>query len=51
MSPFQALYGRPPPSIPHYTLGSSQVASIDTTLMEHQRLISLLKETLKRTRQ
>nr|GEV99242.1 Ty3/gypsy retrotransposon protein [Tanacetum cinerariifolium] len=51
MAPFQALYGRPPPSIPHYTLGSSQVASIDTTLMEHQRLISLLKETLQRTRQ
>nr|GFB09589.1 Ty3/gypsy retrotransposon protein [Tanacetum cinerariifolium] len=51
MAPFQALYGHPPPSIPHYTLGSSQVASIDSTLMEHQRLISLLKETLKRTRQ
>nr|GEU33567.1 reverse transcriptase [Tanacetum cinerariifolium] len=49
MSPFQALYGRPPPSIPHYTLGSSQVASIDTTLMEHQRLVSLLKVTLQRT--
>ncbi|GKA74960.1 ty3-gypsy retrotransposon protein [Tanacetum coccineum] len=24
MAPFQALYGRPPPSIPQYTLGSSQ---------------------------
>ncbi|GKE69763.1 ty3-gypsy retrotransposon protein, partial [Tanacetum coccineum] len=51
MTPFQALYGRPPPSIPHYTLGSSQVASIDITLIEHQRLISLLKENLRRTRQ
>nr|GEV97815.1 Ty3/gypsy retrotransposon protein [Tanacetum cinerariifolium] len=44
-------YLRPPPFIPHYTLGSSQVASIDMALIEHQRLISLLKENLKRTRQ
>ncbi|GKC55762.1 ty3-gypsy retrotransposon protein [Tanacetum coccineum] len=51
ISPFQALYGRPPSSIPHYTLGSSQGASIDTTLMEHQRLVSLLKVILQRTRQ
>ncbi|GKB94317.1 reverse transcriptase [Tanacetum coccineum] len=28
MTPFQALYGRPPPSIPHYTLGSSQVGDM-----------------------
>nr|GEV35895.1 transposon Ty3-G Gag-Pol polyprotein [Tanacetum cinerariifolium] len=51
MTLFQALYGRPPPSISHYTLGSSHVASIDMTLIEHQRLISLLKENLKRIRQ
>lgn len=51
MTPFQALYGREPPSIPHYTLGSSQVASIDSTLEEHHRVISLLKETLRKTRQ
>ncbi|GJV33354.1 ty3-gypsy retrotransposon protein [Tanacetum coccineum] len=51
MTPFQALYGRPPPSLPRYTLGSSQVASIDATLMEHERVISLLKDTLTKTRQ
>nr|GEX51401.1 Ty3/gypsy retrotransposon protein [Tanacetum cinerariifolium] len=51
MTPFQALYGRPPPTIPHYTLGSSQVASIDSTLLEHQRLLALLKDTLAKTRQ
>nr|GEY60117.1 Ty3/gypsy retrotransposon protein [Tanacetum cinerariifolium] len=51
MTPFQALYGRPPPSLPRYTLGSSQVASIDATLVEHERVISLLKDTLIKTRQ
>ncbi|GKB30446.1 ty3-gypsy retrotransposon protein [Tanacetum coccineum] len=51
MTPFQALYGRPPPTIPHYTLGSSQVVSIDSTLLEHQRLLALLKDTLAKTRQ
>ncbi|KAL4592802.1 hypothetical protein LXL04_005807 [Taraxacum kok-saghyz] len=51
MTPFQALYGRPVPTIHHYTTGQSAVASIDATLSEHQRLHTLLKETLKRTRQ
>nr|GEY31547.1 Ty3/gypsy retrotransposon protein [Tanacetum cinerariifolium] len=51
MSPFRALYGREPPSLPQYTLGSSQVASIDATLVEHQRVITLLKNTLAKTRQ
>nr|GEW51010.1 reverse transcriptase [Tanacetum cinerariifolium] len=51
MTPFQALYGRPPPSLPHYTLGSSHVASIDATLMEHERVIALHKDTLSKTRQ
>ena len=51
MTPFQALYGRPPPLIPHYILGNSPVASIDATLVEHQRVLGTLKETLRRTRQ
>lgn len=51
MTPFQALYGRPPPSFPHYTLGSSQVASIVATLVEHERVIALLKDTLIKTSQ
>ncbi|GJZ35222.1 ty3-gypsy retrotransposon protein [Tanacetum coccineum] len=51
MTPFQAHYGHPPPSLPHYTLGSSQVASIDATLVEHECVIALLKDTLTKTRQ
>nr|KAJ0205923.1 hypothetical protein LSAT_V11C500259630 [Lactuca sativa] len=51
MTPFQALYGRPPPAFPHYTMGSSKVESIDSTLTMHQQLISQLKDTLQQTRQ
>lgn len=51
MTPFQALYNRLPPVFPHYTIGTSKVASIDTTLGNHQQLITHLKLTLKHTRQ
>ncbi|KAL4582832.1 hypothetical protein LXL04_007393 [Taraxacum kok-saghyz] len=50
-TPFQALYGRPVPTIHHYSNGQSTVASINTTLEEHQRLRQLLQQTLTRTRQ
>lgn len=51
MTLFQALYGRLPPVFPHYTSGSSKVASINATLGDHQQLISHLKVTLECTRQ
>ncbi|KAL4558020.1 hypothetical protein LXL04_036216 [Taraxacum kok-saghyz] len=51
MTPFQALYGRLVPTIHHYAIGNSPVASIDTTLAEDQRLCQLLKSTISRTRQ
>ena len=33
MTPFQALYGRPPPSIPNYQVGASSVNEVDQTLV------------------
>ncbi|KAJ9564492.1 hypothetical protein OSB04_000458 [Centaurea solstitialis] len=51
MTPFEALYGRPPPTVPSYVLGSSSIASIDSTLANHQQLLSQLKKTLAITRQ
>lgn len=51
MSPFQALYGRPPPNLPSYLAGSSTVASIDDTLLTHTRLLEQLKETLSASQQ
>ncbi|XP_022020335.1 uncharacterized protein LOC110920430 [Helianthus annuus] len=51
MTPFQALYGRPPPSLPHYTLDANRSTTINETLLEHQRIVDLLKSTLQITRQ
>ncbi|KAD4584729.1 hypothetical protein E3N88_22330 [Mikania micrantha] len=49
MTPFQALYGRPPPSLPHYMLKATRSATIDDTLREHERILDLLKSTLQIT--
>ncbi|GJW93030.1 ty3-gypsy retrotransposon protein [Tanacetum coccineum] len=46
MSPFQALYGRPPLHVIPYPLGSSKVATVDELLVERDRLLRQLKESL-----
>ncbi|GJV60973.1 ATP-dependent DNA helicase PIF1-like protein [Tanacetum coccineum] len=46
MTPFQALYGRVPPSIVPYPPGSSKVAAIDELLVERNVLLRQLKENL-----
>ncbi|GKA66250.1 ty3-gypsy retrotransposon protein [Tanacetum coccineum] len=46
MTPFQALYGRVPPSIIPYPPGSSKVAEIDELLVERNVLLRQLKENL-----
>lgn len=51
MSPFQALYGRPPPSIIDYSEGSATSDSINASLMQRKEIIKSLRENLKRTRQ
>jgi hypothetical protein len=51
MSPFEALYGRSPPSILSYVTGHSSHSDIDQTLAERQQLLTTLKENLKRSRQ
>lgn len=47
MSPFQAMYGRPPPVLPTCLAGSSNIASIDDTLLTHKRLLEQLKANLE----
>nr|GEX68598.1 reverse transcriptase [Tanacetum cinerariifolium] len=51
MTPFKAVYGREATTIHDYSPGTNKTASIDATLVEHQRLISVLKEALEHTRQ
>ncbi|KAM0056098.1 putative chromatin remodeling & transcriptional activation CHROMO-DOMAIN family [Helianthus debilis subsp. tardiflorus] len=51
MTPFQALYGQSAPDSMWYKQGDSDNPSIDATLVEFQRLRSLLKANLKRAQQ
>lgn len=46
MTPFEALYGHPPPRIQPYFPGSSAVQEVDTQLRDRDTLIALLKTNL-----
>ncbi|KAH9770474.1 hypothetical protein KPL71_012393 [Citrus sinensis] len=47
LTPFQALYGRPPPSVSRYIPGSSNVHEVDKELMSRDDLLKLLKQNLE----
>ncbi|KAL9437722.1 hypothetical protein AB3S75_023569 [Citrus x aurantiifolia] len=47
MTPFQALYGRLPPSIPHYTEGLSRVNDVDRILLTRDEVLQQLKTNLE----
>lgn len=46
MTPFQALYGRPPPMISHYPSGTSLVNEVDKNLAARDELLKHLKFNL-----
>ncbi|OMO55084.1 reverse transcriptase [Corchorus capsularis] len=48
MTPFQALYGHPPPTIPSYVAGTTTNAQLDNSLIERQQLLKQLKANLAR---
>lgn len=43
MTPFEALYGRPPPTIPFYCKGSSPVEAVDQSLIDRDTVLQHLK--------
>ncbi|CAL2229657.1 unnamed protein product [Prunus armeniaca] len=45
-TPFEALYGRPPPLITSYTHGSSCVHQVDCDFRNRDRMLELLKHNL-----
>ncbi|RVW31621.1 Transposon Tf2-11 polyprotein [Vitis vinifera] len=47
MTPFQALYGRLPPSIPHYADGLSRVNEVDQSLLTRDEVLQQLKMNLE----
>jgi hypothetical protein len=46
MTPFEALYGRAPPSIRSYTDSATNVASLDDLLRHRQQVMTILKANL-----
>ncbi|KAH9680552.1 hypothetical protein KPL71_026590 [Citrus sinensis] len=46
MTPFQALYARPPPTVPFYHVGSSPVNEVDQALLTRDDLLRQLKHNL-----
>ncbi|GJW78613.1 ty3-gypsy retrotransposon protein [Tanacetum coccineum] len=51
MSPFTALYGREVTSIHDYLPGSTTTGSIETSLLEHQRIMRSLKHSIEASKQ
>jgi hypothetical protein len=45
-SPFQVVYGRPPPALNDYIPGSSPVQAIDATLTDRDTMLQILKKKL-----
>jgi len=46
MTPFEAVYERPPPILPTYTPGSSIVDQVDRVLQDRTQILWLLKDNL-----
>ncbi|KAL0399243.1 UNVERIFIED_CONTAM: Retrovirus-related Pol polyprotein from transposon.6 [Sesamum radiatum] len=50
MPPFQALYGRAPPTIVDYVEGESPIVTIDELLRQHKKVLATAKYHLARAR-
>jgi len=48
MSPFQVTYGKEPPSIPQYLVGTSAVEVVDSLLSTRQDMINTLRKKLQK---
>jgi len=48
MSPFQVTYGKEPPSIPQYLVGSSSVEAVDSLLSTRQDMLITLRRKLQK---
>ena len=46
MTPFEAVYGIPPPSILTYVLGTSHIQAVDEYLRDRDTILSVLRHNL-----
>lgn len=49
MSPYEVVYGQPPPSLHVYEAGTTKLDMVDQSLLERGKMISLLKANLEAT--
>lgn len=49
MSPYKALYGREPTTIPNYSEGNSNIEAVDVNLQLREEQLSLIKSSLEKT--
>ncbi|KAK2359441.1 hypothetical protein QL285_084814 [Trifolium repens] len=46
LTPFQIVYGKPPPTLSQYVLGSSKIEAVETDLMTRDTVMAMLKTKL-----
>jgi hypothetical protein len=46
LTPFQVMYGKPPPSLPSYITGSSAIDACDAVLTTREEILQLLRKNL-----
>lgn len=51
MPPYEAVFGRPPPSLLDYLVGTSSIAAVDDLLQSQTSLLQTLRDNLKRAQQ
>ena len=51
ISPFQAVYSRPPPSIPAYTRGSTSISAMEDMLLTCDETLRNIKQHLSHAQQ
>ena len=51
MTPFEALYGYPPPRVLDHVAGTTRVDAVDLMLRDRQQILSLLKMNLCATQE
>ena len=47
LTPYEVVYGQPPPHVPVYESGTTKIDSVDQCLQDRNRMLSLLKTNLE----
>jgi len=51
ITPFQAVYGKPPPSLPMYIAGTSHIEAVDSELTNRTAILEKLRKKLSKAQQ